>query len=141
MTREEAIGNLIYAIRWNDMPKKEALNMAIKALEQEPCEDSISRKVVRDTIFAECSGAKLDIDFAKVLLLQRAIKSLPSVTPQPKTGHWILRDDINGQYQCDKCGMFSGLSKFDVEEEGWELSNFCSNCGTKMVEPQEREEV
>lgn len=34
MTREEAIGNLKHAIRWNDMPKKEALEMAIKALEQ-----------------------------------------------------------------------------------------------------------
>ena len=51
-------------------------------LEQEPCEDAVSRKAVRDTIFAECSSAKLDIDFAKVLLLQRAIKALPSVTPQ-----------------------------------------------------------
>ena len=36
MTREEAKGNLIHAIRWNDIPKKEALEMAIKALEQEP---------------------------------------------------------------------------------------------------------
>ena len=44
--------------------------------------DCISRQAVRDTIFAECSGTKLDIDFAKVLLLQRAIKALPSVTPQ-----------------------------------------------------------
>ena len=34
MTREGAIGNLTHAIRWNDMPKKEALEMAIKALEQ-----------------------------------------------------------------------------------------------------------
>lgn len=34
MTREEAIGNLKHAIRWNDMPEKEALEMAIKALEQ-----------------------------------------------------------------------------------------------------------
>ena len=33
MTSEEAKGNLIHAIRWNDMPKKEALDMAIKALE------------------------------------------------------------------------------------------------------------
>lgn len=34
MTIEEAKGNLIHAIRWNDMPKKkEALDMAIKALE------------------------------------------------------------------------------------------------------------
>lgn len=50
--------------------------------EQQPCGDTISRKAVRDTIFAECSGTKLDIDFAKVLLLQRAIKSLPPVMPQ-----------------------------------------------------------
>ena len=40
MTREGAIGNLIHAIRWNDMPQKEALEMAIKALEQEPCKDA-----------------------------------------------------------------------------------------------------
>jgi len=32
MTREEAIENLKYAIRWNDMPVKEAMKMAIKAL-------------------------------------------------------------------------------------------------------------
>ena len=34
MTIEEAIGNLTHAIRWKDMPEKEALDMAIKALEQ-----------------------------------------------------------------------------------------------------------
>ena len=44
--------------------------------------DAVSRQAVIDTIFEECSGAKLDIDFAKVLMLQRAIKALPSVTPQ-----------------------------------------------------------
>ena len=33
MTKEEAKGNLIHAIRWNDIPKKEALDMAIQALE------------------------------------------------------------------------------------------------------------
>ncbi len=35
MTREEAKGNLIHAIRWNDMPKKEALDMTIKARDGE----------------------------------------------------------------------------------------------------------
>jgi hypothetical protein len=42
-------------------------------------EDVISRKKVIDTIYRECSGENLDIDFAKVLLLQRKIKSIPSV--------------------------------------------------------------
>lgn len=35
MTINEAKGNLIHAIRWNDRPKKEALDMAIKALEKQ----------------------------------------------------------------------------------------------------------
>ena len=34
MTDNEAIGNLIHAVRWNDMPEKEALHMAIKAEKQ-----------------------------------------------------------------------------------------------------------
>ena len=34
MTREEAKGNIIHAIRWNDMPKKEALEFVLDLLEQ-----------------------------------------------------------------------------------------------------------
>ena len=34
MTREEAKGNLIHAIRWNDMPRKEALDIAIEAIDK-----------------------------------------------------------------------------------------------------------
>lgn len=63
------------------------LEEKFKALEQQPCDDCVSRQAVKDTIFAECSGNKLDIDFAKVLLLQRAIKALPPVTPT--TQSWI----------------------------------------------------
>ena len=102
--------------------------MAIKALEQQPCEDAISRQAVRDTIFAECSSTKLDIDFAKVLLLQRKIKALPSVNPQPKIGHWI--DTGSGQ-KCSRCGEIQyGYDNF---------RRFCANCGAKIVEPQESE--
>ena len=45
MTREGAKGNLIHAIRWNDMPSKEALEMAIKVLEQEPMLDKIRAEI------------------------------------------------------------------------------------------------
>lgn len=86
----------------------ENLEAISKALNQEPCEDCISRQAVKDTIFAECSGVKLDIDFAKVLLLQRAIKALPSVTPQTR---WIPvseRLPSDGEYVIvsvlDDCG-------------------------------------
>ena len=50
MTNEEAKRNLVYAKRWNDRPAMEALDMAIKALEQQPCEDCISREAVLDGI-------------------------------------------------------------------------------------------
>lgn len=102
MTREEAIAIIRREYSCVDrecdrncgncdlmLPSKEpilqAYKMAIEALKQEPCEDCVSRKAVRDTIFAECSGENLDIDFAKVMLLQRAIKAIHSVTPpEPK---------------------------------------------------------
>lgn len=54
-----------------------------RLLERESYEDVISRKKVIDTIQRECSGENLNIDFAKVLLLQRKIKSIPSVQPAP----------------------------------------------------------
>lgn len=50
MTKEQAIGNLKYAIIWNDMPKKEAMEMSIKALEQQTCEDAVSRQAVLDVL-------------------------------------------------------------------------------------------
>ena len=78
MTREEAIGNIRHAIRWNDMSEKEALDMAIKALEQEPCEDCISRQAVLNLINADWKYEGLEED----------VSSLSPVTPQPKTG-WI----------------------------------------------------
>lgn len=105
--------------------------------EQEPCEDSVSRKEVIDTIYAECSGEKLDIDFAKVLLLQRAIKTLPSVKSQPKTGHWIDYSE-EGFVECPECGI--GLQDWhrverdeddDISFHEYEF-RYCPNCGAKM---------
>lgn len=91
--------------------------------------DTISRQAVIDTIFTECSSTKLDIDFAKVLILRRAIKALPPVQSQ-ETGRWI--ENENGHLFCSKCG-------FTLDDEGHysnevqALENkFCKNCGTKM---------
>ncbi len=105
----------------------EALDMAIQALDQKPCKDAISRQAVRDTIFEECSGIKLDIDFSKVLLLQRAIEDLPSVvsSQEPKTGHWISRNSFILPYKCSECNYAS------------KRYNFCPNCGAKMESKNE----
>lgn len=65
----------------------EALDMAIKALEQQPCDDCISREVVIDGLDkyiekAQSTGTKDDfISFQELV-----VKQLPSVTPKAR---WI----------------------------------------------------
>ena len=51
---------------------------------------------------------------------------------EPKTGHWINVDETHSK--CDRCGAV-----FEIVSENGE-ANYCSNCGAKMVEPQESEE-
>lgn len=49
---------------------------------------------------------------------------------EPKTGYWIRVTDKTGHlvWKCDKC---SWQQRFNT--------NFCPDCGAKMVEPQESE--
>ena len=87
MTREEAIDlldNLIGMIEDNhNSDYDKALKMAIKSLEQEPCEDAISRQAVLDGIDTyinktQSTGTQDDFySFAELV-----VKELPSVTPQ-----------------------------------------------------------
>lgn len=57
----------------------EAKDYILKALEQEPCEDAVSRQAVLDIIEKE--------EFKGDALSE--IEKLPSVKPQ-KAGHWII---------------------------------------------------
>lgn len=130
MTKEEAKGNIIHAIRWNDMPKKEALEMAVKALEQELCEDAISRRAVIDmTGLSEWFDSS---DSYNEFVI--ALSELPPVTPQPKVGHckdckrWkdsdgVYRRGIDAESQCPM-----------NRKEVYEGNGYCF-----MFEPQESE--
>ena len=97
-----------------------------EVLEQE--EDCISRADAIKTAFPYVDGDLIADD----------IKRLPPIIPQPKTGEWILNEQLDNNYQCSECGMFVGLNKEDVEE-GWKLPHYCSNCGTKMAESEVEE--
>ena len=58
------------------------------------------------------------------------INDLPSVTPQePRKGHWITRPHIYGVAFCSECGFELKINN----------TNYCPNCGCRMVEPQESE--
>ena len=89
---------------------------AIKALEQEPCEDAISRKQAVYITSGFCHPANVADELAK----------LPSVTPKQRTGHWIK--SANGYFaECDKCGLHGDYGTF----KHW---HYCPNCGAKMEE-------
>jgi hypothetical protein len=103
--------------------------------------DCISRADAIGSIAVECSAEKLDIDYAKFLMLRRVIKALPTVTPQPKSGRWITWKEAGNEipserrFECSVCHdaaqtLCNGLDL---------LSEFCPNCGARMVEPQESE--
>ena len=94
--------------------------------------DAISRADVLDSIAIMCSVEELDVDFAKLLVLQRTIKALPPVTPQePRKEHWTC-DRAN--VRCSSCGR--GYKDFYGKARIANY-NYCPNCGAKMVEPQE----
>ncbi len=51
---------------------------------------------------------------------------------EPKTGHWIEEfNDLEGEvrFTCSSCGKYQPFG-----------TDYCYNCGAKMVEPQESEE-
>ena len=58
------------------------------------------------------------------------LMKLPSVS-QPKTGHWIEKDD--NLYECSECGQYIYS---ETEHDLSEFHAFCGRCGAKMVEPQ-----
>ncbi len=86
--------------------QKEWLRMAIKALEQEPCEDAISRKALISHIENQSREWGEDYDVQQIL---GDIEDMPSVKPQePKTGHWIdegfyADGHSKHAYRCSEC--------------------------------------
>ena len=141
MTREKAINLIRYGIIEGNypLPKElgiEACEMAIKALEQEPCEDCISRdEAIRVAEQGQIQG--YEWQFKKLC-------SLPSATLQPKTGRWYntaIQGEIDGQiiksFICSEC---SAISVFRMAEGKIVNGDLCPNCGAKMEEVEENDD-
>lgn len=88
-----------------------------EALEQEPCEDAISRQSMLDYI-KYLHGEMPEEEF---------VKALPSVTPTHKKGKWVDKEKISFPI-CSKCGLTS-IEKY----------SFCPNCGAEMEGEEESE--
>jgi len=153
MTREEAINDLkdfidtyitvhgeedIIAVSLDNVDV-EAFDMAIKALEQQPCEDSISRAEAQTEIEMNASryaiskerGGMGQVEWSDQLIKVSdavdIIRHLPPAQPKPKTGHWEMCEDADGIYGvCDICGTDADFTHYG------KAYPYCPNCGARM---------
>ena len=129
MTNKEAIFKLIEYRRRLERDFKgfdaESFDMAIKAFEQEPCDDCISRAELLAKIDEERKHLlDLKMDGAEHIVVhhaRRIIEDMPSVTPQPKIGRWIFDEILDKHYYCSEC-----------KSMGVDYWDYCPNCGAKM---------
>ena len=150
MKRKEAIE---YGKMWLELQEDckdsntyEFFKMAIKALEQEPCEDIVSRaeiKKIAKEMYLEVANMELDVNTISDCIactsskcrevLERKLQALPSVKQQEtRKGHWIEHPHEWGTnweyslYECSEC------NEYEVGD-----SDFCPNCGAYLREEQE----
>jgi rubrerythrin len=118
MTDEEAIKNLKKLKSFHNGSYGTAIDLAIKALEQQPCEDAISRKAVL-SLFNKSDEYRWETTW-----IRRKIEKLPSVIPIIPKGKWKplnYKDEMWGYvYECSNCGAI---------DYG---NDYCPNCGAKM---------
>lgn len=100
-----------------------------RPLEQEPTTknnlgvDAVSRADVLDSIAIMCSGEELDVDFAKLLVLQRTIKALPPATPKESTVYPKCdKPKLSTYMKCSNC-MASGCDMCVLEPTMWQFDS------------------
>lgn len=122
MTTEEAIEILsdVGDINRCCAEDAEALDMAIKVLERQPCEDCVSRKDVlaMKRVFVDEDGV-----MAYAVPTGNILRLL-SVQPIRPTGKW-KRIHPQGIYECSKCGI-------NLMTEDIECYEYCHGCGARM---------
>ena len=118
MKREDAIKAIQDFLGWfkEDSDIHKALEMAIKALEQEP--DAISRE---DALIIARSHT-LSVAESVAMLMK-----LPPVTPSRPKGQWIKKGNTL------KC-PFYGAKGEDIKDDY--CFKFCPNCGAEMEESE-----
>ena len=138
MTREEKLRKVLDKVLWTHNASDDNKNILVEAiievLEQEPCEDAVSRQAVIDmTGLSEWFDSS---DSYNEFVI--ALSELPSVTPQnPRKGHWVKEESPFGwdghSYQCSECGRSIHL---DTMVEDLTDYSYC-HCGAYMREVQE----
>lgn len=117
---EEAIYELSVNVDYKTPQIQEACQVAIKALEQQACEDAVSRQAVHDLIAELLSDYLHDEDREKIEELDVKIEDLPPVTPKEKSeyehDHEVVKAYNDGQvYILDKIRAEIEEMKLDVD--------------------------
>ena len=116
-----------------------------KMLEQEPCEDAISRKAAIDYCYklinVEHQQGSDEMNYGQERVNQTEailhhLELMPSVTPQSKTGQWniyeLAQGGINEKWlECSECKWSNALLI---------PRNYCPKCGARMMEKEDDKE-
>ena len=138
-------------VKQDDDGERELLDRAVKALETEfatktcnkqiASEDAISRSSIKQKLqehhdfYVKAYGGFSNLpqnDKSRVDEINACIAMVvnePPVTPKQRTGHWI---ECEEEVKCF-CSECKEISDYPTQ--------FCPNCGARMVEPQEREDI
>jgi hypothetical protein len=152
MTRKEKINQLndIFAeineddnaVCYLTSEDNELIESAIEALEQQPCEDAISRQAAIDALDKRFDEIPME-QTTEILLLRKDLRTLPPVQPKIKVGHWIEGQTDNPNIHNILCSCcFEGYQSKGHANSQYTKDKFqwCPKCGAKMIEPQESEE-
>ena len=120
---------------WNEkadpIDMAEVFDLAIKGLEQQPCEDCISREALLDKLEEPMNWTDSEAELQEQRDYEgfiELVKSMPSITPTRPKGKWIhWTDDYKDYVTCSCC---------EYGEEGEVLLSdktpFCPICGADM---------
>ena len=129
MTEQRAIAEINQIYGMLSPEKQQALDVAIKALEQEPC-DCISREKVINLLLQNYTTLN-GLDVVMYSPLMNDIKYLPSVQPTILHGEWEEKECFDGDvyYDCSVCGnSWTTIDGTPMDNE----MNFCPHCGADM---------
>ena len=96
------------------------------ALEQEPCDDAISREAVKDLFCRICMENNVCYRSKDTCEDLKLFNQLPPVEPSRRKGHWIEHETfMTDIWKCSECGY----------TKQWK-EKFCQNCGADMRESE-----
>jgi hypothetical protein len=136
--KEQTISNLKKLKSFHNGSFGADIERAIQALEQEPCEDCVSRNHMIDVIKGKIADVPRNANGTYqrdngmfVNGLHRALElvlNAPSIAPSRPQGEWEIFRDCEGKTRvciCKICGHKTGKYQ-------WTNPNFCENCGARM---------